>query len=95
MTSRYYYINFPNLEIRTFDSPQNSNCAICRTSDIAICGKCVYGTGNQKWEDRFSPIGRILVGIGVRRNDYYDEIVSSLVEQKQNVVDDIKKYRQW
>jgi hypothetical protein len=83
--------------IRTADAPQNSNCAICRNSDIEICGKCIYGTGNQKWEDRFTPMGTLLIGIGVRRNDYYNEIVHSLIEsENQNVVnDDIKQYRQW
>jgi hypothetical protein len=97
MTSKYYYVNFPNLRIREFDTSPFSNCAVCRFNNNKICSDCIYLTGTGNGQDKFNPMGTVLVmrGQNVKRANYYDEIISSLVEEKQNVMDDIKNYRQW
>lgn len=95
MTSKYIYVNFPNLKYRNYSNPKNSPCSLCTNNYMKHCS-CVFEEGNDDLPDHFNPSGKVLYINNqiVRPANYWDKAVHLLLNYEIDVIDEEQSNKQ-
>lgn len=107
MVSFYNYVQFRDLKMKDYITPNSSKCNICRYRQNKNCD-CIQESGVPTLSDKFDPIGTLVYEKTnfSKREEYFDEIVNDLIncngtaivkKQPQQQVDEpdpLKKYYQ-